>query len=154
MHISYTATASYKHSTPEPTVLALAPGERVITPLIAGSVCGGLLAIAWLIGFTIYFTKRYQRKRFKRQLETGLINPGEGKGKGRETEKRFIIPPDPAITMQQDTCALANVQSQTESSLSKVHSAAPLPLKEFKQTSPIITPRIEITEEIVIPRNV
>jgi hypothetical protein len=65
--------------------------------MIAGSVCGGLMGIAWIIGFSIYFYKRYKRKKFKRKVAAGLVAPKERKS--TVPEKKIIMPPDPAILL-------------------------------------------------------
>lgn len=59
-------------------------GHKALTPIIAGSVCGGVLAIAWIVGLIWYLLKRRKPKDFDPPKETN------------ETE-RYIIPPDPAI---------------------------------------------------------
>ncbi|KAG0698139.1 hypothetical protein DFH29DRAFT_1003109 [Suillus ampliporus] len=59
-------------------------GHKALTPIIAGSVCGGVLGVAWIVGFIWYLLKRRKRRN---------LNPPEGTV---ETE-RYIIPPDPAI---------------------------------------------------------
>lgn len=74
-------------------------GKPAKTPIIAGAVCGAALLIAWIIGFAIYFRKRYNRKRQKRLAEEGLAEPPEEKRAANASTERFIIPPDPAVLM-------------------------------------------------------
>lgn len=75
-------------------------GKPAKTPIIAGSVCGGVLLLAWIIGFSIYFRKRYVRKKLKRAAAAiGLPPPPELKSRP-ETEK-VVIPPDPAVLLGQ-----------------------------------------------------
>ncbi|KAG7446327.1 uncharacterized protein BT62DRAFT_112161 [Guyanagaster necrorhizus] len=71
-------------------------GQKAKTPIIAGSICGGLMGLAWIIGFTIYFIKRSKRKKAKRAVEAGLATPKKPK-KPKEPEEQIIIPPDPAV---------------------------------------------------------
>lgn len=69
------------------------------TPIIAASICGGVLFIAWIIGFTIYFRKRYNRKKRKLAAIAAGMAPPEVKARP-ETEK-VVIPPDPAVLLGQ-----------------------------------------------------
>ncbi|KIK67164.1 hypothetical protein GYMLUDRAFT_257096 [Collybiopsis luxurians FD-317 M1] len=69
-------------------------GHKAKTPIIAGSICGGVVCLAWLIGFAIYFRKRYKRKL----RNQGKLPAREKKSIESNTE-RIIIPPDPAILM-------------------------------------------------------
>jgi hypothetical protein len=75
-------------------------GKRAMTPLIAGSVIGGLMAIAWIVGFTLYFIKRSKHKKRKRLIEAGLARPKPKKAHSLP-EPKYIIPPDPAILLGQ-----------------------------------------------------
>ncbi|KAF9452731.1 hypothetical protein P691DRAFT_772008 [Macrolepiota fuliginosa MF-IS2] len=72
-------------------------GKPPQTPIIAGSICGGVIIIAWIIGFAVYFRKRYNRKKFKRAVVAAGLPPPEVKSRP-ETEK-VIIPPDPAVLL-------------------------------------------------------
>ncbi|EGO25673.1 hypothetical protein SERLADRAFT_388028, partial [Serpula lacrymans var. lacrymans S7.9] len=45
-----------------PSESASLKGHKAKTPIIAGSICGTLLGIAWIIGFTAYFITRRKRK--------------------------------------------------------------------------------------------
>jgi hypothetical protein len=70
--------------------------QKAKTPIIAGSVSGACVLLAWTIGFTIFFVRRRRQK--KRAKELGfkshrdiidfipIPNP-----------TTFIIPPDPAL---------------------------------------------------------
>ncbi|KAJ7772626.1 hypothetical protein DFH07DRAFT_167305 [Mycena maculata] len=64
-------------------------------PVIAGSVVGGIMGFAYIIGFTIYFVKRCKRKRLHRRIEAGKAEP---KVRPEPTEK-IVIPPDPAVLL-------------------------------------------------------
>lgn len=59
-------------------------GNKALTPIIAGSVCGGVLAIAWIAGLIWFLLKRRKSKNRNPPKETNEIEP-------------YIIPPDPAI---------------------------------------------------------
>lgn len=75
-------------------------GQPAKTPIIAGSVCGGVLFIAWVVGFAIYFRKRQKRKERKRLAEVGLAEPPPEKiAPSRKESERVVIPPDPAVLL-------------------------------------------------------
>ncbi|KAG2016124.1 hypothetical protein CC2G_009325 [Coprinopsis cinerea AmutBmut pab1-1] len=74
-------------------------GKPAKTPIIAGVVCGVSLFLAWVIGFAIYFRKRYNRKKRKRLAEEGKCDPPPEKLNPNASTERFIIPPDPAVLM-------------------------------------------------------
>jgi len=78
-------------------VLKLRFRQKALTPLIAGSVCGGLMGIAWIIGFTWYFIKRYRKKKLAAAVAAGLAEPKIKPPKG--PQEKLIIPPDPAIVL-------------------------------------------------------
>lgn len=68
-----------------------------MTPILAGSICGGILFLAWAIGFTVYFRKRYNRKKRNRLIAEGKATPRE---KDLEVPKeKIVIPPDPAVLL-------------------------------------------------------
>jgi len=72
-------------------------GKRALTPIIAGSICGGLMLIIWIIGFAVYFRKRAKRKERNRLIAAGKAQPRE---KDLEALKqKVIIPPDPAVLL-------------------------------------------------------
>jgi len=77
------------------TQSGLPPGQRALTPIIAGSVCGGLLGIAWIVGTILYLFKRHKKKKQTLIIAAGLAEP-----KVKKTPKEnVIIPPDPAIVL-------------------------------------------------------
>ncbi|KAF8160759.1 hypothetical protein B0H34DRAFT_350891 [Crassisporium funariophilum] len=74
-------------------------GKKALTPIIAGSVCGGVMFLAWVIGFGIYFRKRYKRRQRNRLVADGKAAPRE---KDLEIPKeKIVIPPDPAVLLGQ-----------------------------------------------------
>jgi len=82
-----------------PSEAASLGGKKAKTPIIAGSICGGLMLLAWVIGFGIYFRKRYNRKQRNRLIAEGKAAPRE---KDLEVAKeKIIIPPDPAVLLGQ-----------------------------------------------------
>lgn len=55
------------------------------------------MGIAWIIGFTIYFRKRYMRRKLKRKIAAGKAT---GKQKpSKIPEEKVIVPPDPAVLL-------------------------------------------------------
>lgn len=62
--------------------------------MISGCISGGLVGIAWIIGFIIYFYKRVRREHRARALgfrgHREMLDPPK-------KPVAFIIPPDPAI---------------------------------------------------------
>lgn len=76
--------------------LTLTYSQKAKTPMLAGAICGSLMGFAWLVGFTIYFRKRYKRKLRKRAIEAGKR---EAKKSKEEPQEKTIIPPDPALLM-------------------------------------------------------
>jgi len=75
-------------------------GRKALTPIIAGAVSGGFVAIAWVIGFIVHFVKR-------RQHEAAAIAAGYKSyrdfivAKPTPNSMAFRIPPDPAVTGDQ-----------------------------------------------------
>ncbi|KAG2742074.1 hypothetical protein P692DRAFT_20839685 [Suillus brevipes Sb2] len=59
-------------------------GHKALTPIIAGSVCGGVLVIAWIVGLVWYLLKRRKSKDWNPPAENNEM-------------EQYIIPPDPAI---------------------------------------------------------
>lgn len=55
------------------------------------------MGIAWIIGFSIYFTKRYKRKKLNRKVAAGTALPK--KKPPKIPDQKIIIPPDPAILL-------------------------------------------------------
>ncbi|KAG2353914.1 hypothetical protein BDR07DRAFT_1431483 [Suillus spraguei] len=81
---SFNGYVSFGPSTYSPHIVYR---HKALTPMIAGSVCGGVLVIAWTIGLVLYLLKRRKSKE---------RNPKE-----RNEVEQYIIPPDPAI-LQED----------------------------------------------------
>lgn len=68
--------------------------------MIAGIVCGSIMAIGYFIGFTVYFIKRIKRKNRKRAVEAGRKKPKPPKVSEKAAEP-VVIPPDPAVLFGQ-----------------------------------------------------
>ncbi|KAJ7593983.1 hypothetical protein C8J56DRAFT_853803 [Mycena floridula] len=68
-------------------------GRKAKTPILAGAICGSVMGFAWLVGFTIYFYKRWRHKKRKRE---GLLVEKENVPIPGDAEQ-IIIPPDPAV---------------------------------------------------------
>jgi len=80
--------------TPQQSEQAELHGQRALTPLISGSVSGGAIGVAWIIGLLIYFYKRWQGHKAVRRA--GLHSHRELDIPPPKPEP-YIIPPDPAI---------------------------------------------------------
>jgi len=55
------------------------------------------MGVAWIIGFTIYFRKRYKRKKLKRKIAAGKAV--QTRKPSKIPEENVIVPPDPAILL-------------------------------------------------------
>jgi len=97
------------HRTENASESAALQGQAAKTPIIAGCVSGGCVALAWTIGFIIYFLKRRQHKR--EAIAAGYTGHKDFIfDKPLPTPATFIIPPDPAVT-----CLNAGPQIQERS---------------------------------------
>jgi len=99
--LSYEATRTFipRAEPASSSEAAALGGKKALTPIIAGSVSGGVLFIIWVIGFAVYFRKRYRRKQRKRLIAAGKAEPRQ-KDLELATEK-IVIPPDPAVLLGQ-----------------------------------------------------
>jgi hypothetical protein len=57
------------------------------------------MGIAYIVGFSIYFFKKYKKRKLKAKVAAGLVPPKEKKPKG--PQENIIIPPDPAVVLGQ-----------------------------------------------------
>lgn len=78
---------------------SLSISKKAKTPIIAGSVCGSLLLLAWIIGFAVYYRKRQRRKQRNRLIAAGEMAPRERDV--RPPAEKVVIPPDPAVLLGQ-----------------------------------------------------
>jgi hypothetical protein len=74
--------------------------KKALTPIISGSICGGLMFLAWTIALTIYFKKRYRRRERRRLVAVGKATPKET-DLDIVPQENVIIPPDPAVLLGQ-----------------------------------------------------
>jgi hypothetical protein len=87
---------SNKHHLPG---LAESPGissHKAKTPIIAGCICGGVLFIAYIVGFIVYLTKRRRRRELRAKIAAGAVPPPTPPDGQTDC---VIIPPDPAIVL-------------------------------------------------------
>ncbi|KAL0956342.1 hypothetical protein HGRIS_002492 [Hohenbuehelia grisea] len=89
-------TATLHVRAANPSESAALQGRKAKTPILAGSIIGGVMGLAWIIGFGIYFYKRIRRKRRKAEIAAGLRAPYP---KPEEPREKVIIPPDPAVLL-------------------------------------------------------
>lgn len=57
------------------------------------------MGLAWIIGFVVYFRKRYNRKQRNRLVAAGKATPRPKDL--TEPEEKIVIPPDPAVLLGQ-----------------------------------------------------
>ncbi|PPQ98781.1 hypothetical protein CVT24_003339 [Panaeolus cyanescens] len=151
---------------------AAANSKRALTPIIAGSVCGGVMLIAWIIGFAIYFRKRYNRKKRNRLIAEGKASPREKDL--RQPEEKIVIPPDPAVLLGQrkpGEVVFPEGENSRDSPLRvpwsrhgshykpQIHtensgSSAHLNPKQLAPSSSADRNSIEIIEEVIVPSRV
>ncbi|KAL0578296.1 hypothetical protein V5O48_003707 [Marasmius crinis-equi] len=74
-------------------------GQKAKTPIIAGTICGVVLGLAWFIGLFIYIRKRIRHKKAKRAAEAEGKDLEEKRTKSSEPQEKVIIPPDPAVVL-------------------------------------------------------
>ncbi|KAK7472652.1 hypothetical protein VKT23_000765 [Stygiomarasmius scandens] len=117
-------------------------GQKAKTPIIAGSICGGVLGLAWILGFAIYFRKRIRRKRRNRAaVAAGQTLPE----KTKQTEEKIIIPPDPAVLMGYPPGKLPEPSTSNNPSTAHPHPVPPThssdPETNLSNTEPPASPR-------------
>ncbi|KAJ7072081.1 hypothetical protein C8F01DRAFT_1102451 [Mycena amicta] len=72
-------------------------GRKAKTPMLAGAIIGSIMGAAYVVGFAVYFYKRWKRKQLKRNIEAGKVPPKPTP----EPKERVVIPPDPAVLLGQ-----------------------------------------------------
>jgi hypothetical protein len=123
------------------------------TPMIAGSVIGGIMGIAYIIGFTIYFVKRCKRKRLHRRIEAGKAEPKEQP----KPKEKFVIPPDPAVLLGLNKPGDVVVVDEKrhhhrQKSVPRAHAGDSASRLVRAETEGRISE--EVTEEVTVPANV
>lgn len=74
---------------------ALPNGEKALTPIIAGTISGTCVAVAWAIAAVVAIVRRRRRrKRFKKAGRLDLVDENP-------KPQAFIVPPDPAVVQGQ-----------------------------------------------------
>jgi len=97
LDVNVPSTPSFQVDAVSSSEAASLKGHKAKTPIIAGSVCGGLLGAAWIVGFIVYFIKKRKRKERNAKEAAGLVPPKK-KSSTKPAEK-IIIPPDPAVIL-------------------------------------------------------
>lgn len=75
----------------------LLTSKQALTPIIAGTVCGFFLVLAWSAAFVSYLLRRRKKKLRAKKVAAGLKCP---KPEVAPPEK-YILPPDPAVVLGQ-----------------------------------------------------
>ncbi|KLO14626.1 hypothetical protein SCHPADRAFT_903159 [Schizopora paradoxa] len=76
---------------------ALPNGEKALTPIIAGSISGSIIGVAWIVAVVYALVKRHRRKkRYKKAGRPDLAHE-------QPRPDAFIVPPDPAVVMGERT---------------------------------------------------
>ncbi|KAJ7163570.1 hypothetical protein C8R43DRAFT_286264 [Mycena crocata] len=123
-------------------------GQKAKTPMLAGSIIGGIMGAAYIIGFTIYFVKRCKRKRLHRRIEAGKAQPKEEP----EPKERIVIPPDPAVLLGHHRPGeVITVDEKRHHHRSK---SVPKAQPESGSTSNLVRAEDRISEEVIVPGNV
>ncbi|KAL5485350.1 hypothetical protein ACEPAI_7992 [Sanghuangporus weigelae] len=76
---------------------ALPNGQRALTPIIAGTVSGTCIAIAWLVALVHLVVKHYKRRKRYKKLGVGAASIKSAKEQEERRRKEYIVPPDPAV---------------------------------------------------------
>jgi len=72
---------------------ALPNGEKALTPIIAGSISGAIIGVAWIVAVVYALVKRHRRKkRYKKAGRPELVHE-------QPRPDAFIVPPDPAVIL-------------------------------------------------------
>ncbi|KZT10668.1 uncharacterized protein LAESUDRAFT_644145 [Laetiporus sulphureus 93-53] len=80
--------------TPKQSEQAELHGHRALTPMISGTVTGGIIGLMWIVGLLLHFYRRWRGHQAVRSA--GLRNHRELDILPPKPEV-YIIPPDPAI---------------------------------------------------------
>ncbi|KAL5507361.1 hypothetical protein ACEPAH_6817 [Sanghuangporus vaninii] len=76
---------------------ALPNGQRALTPIIAGTVSGTCIAVAWLVALVHLSIKHYRRRKRYKKLGVGAASIKSVKEQEERRRKEYIVPPDPAV---------------------------------------------------------
>ncbi|OCB89342.1 hypothetical protein A7U60_g3432 [Sanghuangporus baumii] len=76
---------------------ALPNGQRALTPIIAGTISGTCIAVAWLVALVHLTVKHYRRRKRYKKLGAGAASIKSAKEQEERRRKEYIVPPDPAV---------------------------------------------------------
>ncbi|KAJ7200703.1 hypothetical protein C8J57DRAFT_1544270 [Mycena rebaudengoi] len=123
-------------------------GKKALTPIIAGSVIGGIMGIAYIVGFTIYFIKRSKRKKLKKLIAAGEASP---KPVPEPKEKIVLLghhkPGDVVIVDEKR-------RHHRTKSAPRVQQTEQAPDGSTSQLVRADTDPIRISDEVSVPKNV
>lgn len=85
-------TTSLTSASPTSSEAIALHGQKALTPIIAGSIAGTCVGVAWIIAAFVAIAK-YRRKR-RHYKKVGKPDPVQEASKGHAP---FILPPDPAV---------------------------------------------------------
>jgi len=72
---------------------ALPNGQKALTPIIAGTISGSIVAVAWTVAVVYALVKRHRRRiRYKKAGRPDLVHE-------QPRPDAFIVPPDPAVIL-------------------------------------------------------
>ncbi|KAJ6625894.1 hypothetical protein B0H10DRAFT_2001248 [Mycena sp. CBHHK59/15] len=129
-------------------------GQKAKTPMLAGSIIGGIMGVAYIIGFTIYFVKRCKRKRLHRRIEAGKAEPKQEP----EPKERIVIPPDPAVLLGRNKPGDVIVVDEKHHHRHHGQKSAPRVQAPDGSTSNLVRAdtdtNIRISEEVTVPAQV
>ncbi|TDL26223.1 hypothetical protein BD410DRAFT_572619 [Rickenella mellea] len=79
-------------------------GKKALTPIIAGTISGTCIIVAWTLAaiYALMKHKKKKQKRYMRQVDptqekSGDSGAGGGEGAKNDNPHVFIVPPDPAV---------------------------------------------------------
>jgi len=78
-----------------PSESASLKGHKAKTPIIAGSICGAVILIAYVAGFIVYL----KRRRHRRNLTAKIAADATPLPEDTHARQPVIIPPDPAVVL-------------------------------------------------------
>ncbi|KAL5523637.1 hypothetical protein ACEPAG_7810 [Sanghuangporus baumii] len=76
---------------------ALPNGQRALTPIIAGTISGTCIVVAWLVALVHLAVKHYKRRKRYKKLGVAAASIKSAKEQEERRKKEYIVPPDPAV---------------------------------------------------------
>jgi len=94
-------TLIYSRATIDVSESAALHGHKALTPIISGLVCGSFIALAWAVGFIVFYVKRREHETAARALgyksyKDFIVS------KPALNSTRYYIPADPAVDRRSD----------------------------------------------------